>query len=174
MGRERLLRDVDVEEDVGSGPSADKFDKIPAISIGASRSIPIFAPMLMPIPASVFMFGPGSGSASNRDEVEADPEYSVGVELGAEEAAVARELEPGPELELDPRSNLDPGPGPSGKPCILSSPPTSSLSEEEPPTAGNCDCKRSGIQGRWCGDIVESSGRRIQDLAVSSPSSESR
>jgi hypothetical protein len=124
-------------------------------------SIPISAPMLMPIPASVLMFEPGSGSVSNRDEVEVDPEYSVGVELGAEEAAIARVLEPEPELDPDadadpdPTSNPDANaePDPRRKPCILASPSTSFLSEEEP-TAEDCDCRRSGIQGRWWGDIV--------------------
>lgn len=164
MVRGGRLRGVDV----GSGPSADKFDKIPAISIGLSMSIPISAPMLMsmfmsgPVFVFEFMFEPGSGSTSKGDEVEVDPEYSVGVELGAEVAAVARELEAEPEPELDPASNPDANaePGPRGKPCILASPSTSFLSEEEP-TAEDCDCRRSGIQGRW-GDIVKSSDRRVQ------------
>jgi hypothetical protein len=118
-------------------------------------------------------FIPTSSSPSSKGvEVEVDPEYSVGVELGAEVAAIARELEPEPEPVPDPDTDAEPDP--NGKPCILSSPSTSSLREEEP-TAEDCDWRRSGIQGRWWwGDIVESSGRRIQDLEVSSPSSKSR
>lgn len=160
------LRGVDV--DVGSGPSSDKFDKIPAISIGLSKSIPISAPtstlmsvfVFVSVPIFAFMFN--LGSASKGVEVEADPEYTLGVELGAEVAAVARELEPGPEPELDPRSNPDANAelDPSGKPCILASPSTSSLEEEEP-TAGDCDCRRSDVQGGWGDIIVGSSNRRL-------------
>jgi hypothetical protein len=131
------LRDVDE----GSGPSADKFDKIVSISI--------LVFLIMSVSGSVSgrTFIPTSSSPSSKGvEVEVDPEYSVGVELGAEVAAVARELEPDPEPDPDPDAVAEPDP--RGKPCILSSPSTSSLREEEP-TAGDCDWRRSGIQGRW-------------------------